>query len=60
MPITAIVSFQLRPIMSVFRSATMLASGTVGCSLKYSLPHSPRSSPLTVMKTSERRGRGVS
>jgi len=32
----------------------------VGWSEKYSLPHSPRSSPLTVMKTSERLGRGVS
>src|SRR3989449_763018 len=59
-PITAIVSFQFRPTMSLFKSATMLESGTVGCSAKYSLPHSPFSSPLTVMKTRERLGRGVS
>src|SRR2546430_9224932 len=38
----------------------MLESGTVGCSAKYSLPHSPFSSPLTVMKTRERLGRGGS
>ena len=46
--------------MSMFRSATTSSSGTVGCSEKYWLPHRPRSSPLTVMNTSERLGRGAS
>ncbi len=36
----------------------MSAIGTVGCSAKYSEPQRPRSSPDTVMNTSERRGRG--
>src|SRR2546427_9384579 len=43
--------------MSLFKSATTSASGTVGCSAKYALPHRPRSSPLTVMNTRERLGR---
>src|SRR5207247_4104284 len=60
LPYHADLVLQFRPTMSLFKSATMLESGTVGCSAKYSLPHSPFSSPLTVMKTRERLGRGVS
>src|SRR5881396_1475029 len=56
LPIATIVSFQLRPTISLFKSATTFASGTVGCSEKNWLPHRPRSSPLTVMKASERLG----
>src|SRR2546422_8082873 len=56
-PITATVSFELRPTMSMFKSAITSASGTVGWSAKYALPHRPRSSPLTVMNTRERLGR---
>src|ERR1051325_8823866 len=37
-PITASVSFALRPTMSLFRSATTLASGTVGRSGKEAVP----------------------
>src|SRR3989440_8810467 len=53
LPIATIVSFQLRPTISLFKSATTFASGTVGCSEKNWLPHRPRSSPLTEVRSEE-------
>jgi hypothetical protein len=42
--------------MSMFSCATMLSSGTVGCSVKYCDPYSPTSSAVCQTKSSERRG----
>ena len=58
LPIAAIVSVQFRPIMSMFRFATVFSSGKSGCSPYHSEPSIPFSSPLTVMNTTDRLGRG--
>ena len=55
-PIATIVSGQLRPTISALRSATMRSAGTGGFSVKYALPQSPFSSPLTNRKRTDRLG----
>jgi hypothetical protein len=57
---TTMVSVQFRPTMSMLTFATTCLMGTGGWSAKKSLPHRPRSSPLTVRKIIDRRGRGWS